>query len=178
MIVNKGTLADILGVNEHTLTEWQRAGMPVLRRDGGRAGNQYDTVAVRAWDLARVQAESGAESNRDRLARLQGDSLELELQEKRRSLVPASEVEPAWEGMVVAFRQVMLSLPGRVVPMLAQCEHEDAMREVLRTEIEAALIKLSSGDDEPSTEGHAPAGAREGSAAAADSAIGVGRALS
>lgn len=177
MIVNKQQLGEITGYSDQTLTEWQREGMPVLRKAAGRAGNQYDTAAIFEWYAARKAKTSGTENPRDRLSRLQGDHVELDLQRQRGELVPASEVEPAWSSMIVAARQALLSLPGRVVPMLAQCEHEDAMREVLRVEFEAVLRKLGA-DDEPGAAGDDGPSAGQMAATAAPDAIGVGGTLS
>jgi phage terminase Nu1 subunit (DNA packaging protein) len=83
--------------------------------------------------------ELGAE--RARLARLQGDKLELELAEKNGDLVPISEVEAGWKKLVLTFRNQMLLLPQKVADELGG--DEARIMQVLNGLVREALQELS-----------------------------------
>lgn len=143
-LVNKVELAAIVGVSERTLTEWQREGLPFVRAERG-ASNHYDTAEVIKWMLAReAKARSpDQEGERDRLARLQGDMLELTIGEKRQTLIPSAEIEPAWSALVVAARQSLLAMPVRLAPIVIGMTDVDQVRELLDEQVNDALAKLA-----------------------------------
>lgn len=79
MIVNQRQLSEITGVSTVTLTEWQKAGMPMVEREQNGLANEYETVQVIRWMVQRELSKVQAESQRDRLTRLQADDMELTL---------------------------------------------------------------------------------------------------
>jgi phage terminase Nu1 subunit (DNA packaging protein) len=172
-VVNKREMASILGVSERTLTEWQKEGMPFVK--GEERGNSiyYQTPEVIEWMIAREKARApGQEGERDRLARLQGDVLEMTLAEKRRTLILASEIEPAWNAMVVSARQSLLTLPLRLAPILVGMTDVDQVRDLLDEQVHDALAKLAGGD--AGAGGDDTAGPSELGASGADPAFAVG----
>lgn len=144
MRVNKKTLADIMGVSERSLTEWQEnEGLPIATKGLRGQENVYDTEAVIAWQVSRALAKAGkTESQRDREARLRGDKLELELAKERGTLVPADQVGPIWESRVLAAAGFMASRQSRLASILEATPGEAAKREVLKREDADFLNKL------------------------------------
>lgn len=173
-IVNQRELSEILGITAKSLSLWQKDGMPVALETENGLSNQYDTEQVIAWYVAREVAKGAKETEKDRLARLQGDKIELEIAEKRHELVPASEIEPAWVSMVLATRQALLSLPARVAPLLAQLDGADPIRELLREEIEDALTQLAAANDDSGAGLDGGQGTDALGTAVASAAVGVG----
>ena len=71
--VNKSELAEIFGVSERTLTEWQNdSDLPIKTKGARGQANEYDTEAVITWFAQRELNKVGVEGVRDRLARLHG----------------------------------------------------------------------------------------------------------
>jgi len=173
-IVNKREMASILGISEPTLSVWQREGMPYVKNSGQGASNHYRTAEVIKWMIARETKSSAPENegDRQRLARLQGDLIEISLAEKRRTLIPSSEIEPAWGALVVSARQSLLNLPVRLAPLVVGMTDVDQVRDLLDEQVHDALAKLAG--DEPGTGGDDAAGAGTMGAAGADPALEVG----
>lgn len=152
-IVNKREIAEIVGVSERSLTDWQRDGLPVAYSGERGESNQYDTEQVIAWMIGREVSKVQGESQKDRLARLQGDKVELEIAEKRGLLVPAEEIEPTWTALVAAARSYIRAEPDRLAHLLDVTEGVDAKRDLLIETFDEFLRKLSSYDPEADAEG-------------------------
>jgi len=163
-IVNQRELAEVLDYSAKSISLWQRDGLPVLLETETGLDNQYDIAAVHRWLMAREIARKVGESEKDRLNRLQGDKLELEIAEKRALLIPTSEIEPAWVAMVLAAREALLSMPARVASIVVQMDGADQVRDFLEMEMEEALKKLATRDDYPSEQPDAPRSRRLGTA--------------
>jgi phage terminase Nu1 subunit (DNA packaging protein) len=144
--VNQTELAEILGKSDVTLWEWARdnADFPILKRAERGEANEYDTEAVIAWLIERAVHKVQSESQKDRLARLQGDMLEIELQRERGSLVPTVEVEPVWQQRVLAAAAFLHSQPSRLAGMLEAVEGEEAKRQLLKSEFADFLTRLGA----------------------------------
>lgn len=142
-IVNQTELAEIIGVTDVTLWEWQKAGMPVLERGARGTANRYDTAQVFRWCMEREAARAGkGESQRDREARLRGDMLEIELAKSRGVLVPAPEIEPVWTNRVMTAAALLSSRASRLAGLLEATPGIEAKRALLREEDAAFLNQL------------------------------------
>lgn len=170
MHTNKRELANILGVTEETLTQWQKQGMPIVKAGKGRGGSVYDTVAVLAWKSARDQSDqpiTDFETERTRKVKLEADKLALEVAEKRGDLIPAEQVESAVADMVAAFRARILSIPSKLAGPIAATIDTRETEALLTDAIHEALHELS--DYAPSAEtGHPDGGPSGGPATEAD----------
>lgn len=179
-LVNKRDLAELLGVTERTLTNWQKVGMPIHATGERGEASEYDVPLVIKWLIKRRLAEARVTTPRDRLADLQGQRIAVELARQRGDLAPSAEYRAAWRALVVEARQTLLALPSAIVPELVQAADADAMHALLEVAIEGALHELAGGaapaaDTQP---GRARAAARGPIAvgpAAADAALGMGR---
>lgn len=106
-IVNKKDLSEILGISERTLTEHQKAGLPILV-DGVRGSeNQYDTADVITWLIERA-INGKRETSRDRLDRVRADREEIGLAKDLDELIPAAELEDAFSAKVIAVKNLLL----------------------------------------------------------------------
>lgn len=112
-------LCEVFGCSHQAIAEWQEQGMPVESRGGPNTPSVFETADVHAWLVDRAVAKhTGGETQRDRVFRLQGDALELELAEKRGQLIPAAMVEPRWTACCVAAREQLLRARRRLAAML------------------------------------------------------------
>jgi terminase small subunit / prophage DNA-packing protein len=142
-IVNKAALSEIIGVSERTLTDWQRDGLPVVYAGERGESNQYDTEQVIAWMIAREVGKVQVESQKDRLSRLQGDKVELEIAEKRGLLIPVEQIEPAWTAMVASARSYLRSQPDRLAQLLEVTDGVEAKRDLIAETFDEVLLKLA-----------------------------------
>ena len=155
-ICNQRELSEITGVSQVSLWTWGKEGMPLLRAGATGEENQYDTEAVIRWMIDREVAKLGREDQKERLARLQGDKIEMELAVSRGELVPAAMIEPTWSSIVTAVRQALLSIPVRLAPLLEVTPGVDAKRALIEEEVHDVLLKLSSDDPSGTDEPEAP----------------------
>jgi len=172
-IVNQRELGEIMDISAKSLSLWAREGLPVKLETENGLANQYDTADVIAWYVAREVAKAKGESEKDRLSRLQGDKLELELATMRGQLIQADQIEPAWTGMVVAARQTLLAMSSRLAQLVAPMDDADSIQVLIDEEVQVALQQLStydeSGADGAIAEGVLPLGA-----STANQAVAVG----
>lgn len=156
MVVNKKQLADILGVSERTLTEWQDWGMPIMSVGGRGMENQYDTAIVIEWRIQRALAGAKRETEKERKDRLEADLLELRIEEKTAGLVPADVIEAMWTSAILAARAQLRALPDALKSAI-DGEYDIDLDIALPTRlVDAALQKLSEqapiDDSEPAND--------------------------
>ena len=89
-----------------------------------------------------MSGEYGA--HRARLTKARADMAELERAQIIASLVPADEVEAAWETVTAAMRSRLLAVASNVAPRLMTVKGVAEAQDVLRAEIHAALGDLAS----------------------------------
>lgn len=142
-IVNKANLSILLGVSEETLTRWQSQGLPIAFRAERGLSHQYDTAQVIAWMIQRQVKKVEDETQKDRLTRLQGDKIEIEIEEKLSNLVPASEIKPAWDAMVASARSFLEQQSERIAQLIEATEGIEARRDLLAEEFDEILRHLS-----------------------------------
>jgi len=142
--VNQARLAEILGRTDVTIWEWQdeTPPLPILKRGAKGEEHEYDTAAVIAWWIEREVRKVSGGSQKDRLARLQGDKLELDLARERGVLVPAEEVKPLWDSRVLAAAAFMMARASRLAAILEATPGLEAKREILKKEDAEFLKKL------------------------------------
>lgn len=156
-IIGQTEIAGIFGVSARTITEWQAAGMPVAVQGGPGVPGEYESDACIRWLVAREVSKVQGESPKDRLARLQGDQLEMDLAERRGQLIEAGAVEPAMRAAIVSARERIRNEPARIAAALEG--QGKAQREaLLRDLFDEALAKLGqwqqAGLDEEAQEAH------------------------
>lgn len=109
MKVNKKDLAEIVGISERTLTEYQKDPSFPIEEDNGRGkANVYETVDVIDW-LLRKELGRAKETARERLDRIKADREELAFAKDLEELVPAALVEETLSNVVIAIRSDLLN---------------------------------------------------------------------
>jgi phage terminase Nu1 subunit (DNA packaging protein) len=141
--VNKRDLAEILGVSERTLTEWQALGMPMLHKGERGESNDYDTAEVITWWMGREKSKIENESQRDRLARLQGDRMELELERELQRVAPVEAFETMWTNAYTALRVSTFNELPRLAQMLEAMPGQSGKLQVLTETFTDLYTKLS-----------------------------------
>ena len=110
----------------------------------GRGGsNQYDTAQVIAWMIERRVGKVEDETPKDRLSRLQGDRVEIEIAEKLDNLVPVNEVKPVWDAMVASARAYLQPQADRIAQLVEATEGSEAKRDLLAEEFNDILRHLA-----------------------------------
>lgn len=181
MIKGQEKIAEVFGVSAKTIVEWQEQGFPIAVHGKRGVASEYDSGACIAWYVNREVARAGAETPRDRLARLQGDEAEMRIKERMGELVPVDEIAPTWLAMATAARGFLRTEPDRLAHLLETMEGVEAKRDLLAETFDEFLRKLSTFDptdeDDVQPDRAAPAAAaraREAGAAAEDLGRGLG----
>lgn len=141
-IIGQPQIADLFGVVPKTITEWQTAGMPVAVQGGPGVPSEYDSDACVRWLVDREVRKVQAESPKDRLARLQGDDLEMKLARERGKLIEKAAVEPAMRAAIVSARERIRNEPARIAAQLEGLDHI-GREALLRDLFDEVLAKLS-----------------------------------
>lgn len=107
-------MAALLGVQLRTFRdlEARRALTPLQRGRGGQPSTYDVTRTVRDYIAYKVR-----ETPRDRLYKLQGDKVELEVKARAGELLEASTVEAEWAVIALAVKRAVLALPGRLLQL-------------------------------------------------------------
>jgi phage terminase Nu1 subunit (DNA packaging protein) len=143
MIVNKNQLADVMGVSERTLSEWQEDGLPIKSVGGRGLENQYETAEVIEWLVQRAVAGKSVLTPRDRRDLADAQLSELELARESRKVVSIEEVLPLWEAAVLAARTDLLGLGPRLKAAIDARYGIDVEQEMIDAPVRDALQKLS-----------------------------------
>lgn len=142
-IANRRQLAEVFGVNEGTIREWRKLGMPTELAGDKGVENQFHVAACVAWLLGREFERLTRETPRDRLDRARADMMELELAQKMGTLVIAEEMEKQVEFMIAACRAELLSLGSKLAQKLSSIYQVDIDDGLIDEDVHAALKKLS-----------------------------------
>jgi phage terminase Nu1 subunit (DNA packaging protein) len=106
-IEGQENIARVFGVAPKTIVEWQEAGFPVAERGGPGVPSVYETESCINWLVTREVKKVQAELPRDRLARVQAESIEMDNAVKRGQLIPAAELEPKLRATMVSARELL-----------------------------------------------------------------------
>ena len=150
-IVGQEQIADAFGVAPKTIVEWQAQGFPVAERGGPGVPSEYELADCIRWRVSTEVGKVQGESSKDRLARLQGDKLEMDMARDRKLLVPADAIEPRMRAAVIAAREMFLGESARLSMLVMGRERHD-VEQLLQEAFERYLTKVSqwrsAGDDE------------------------------
>jgi phage terminase Nu1 subunit (DNA packaging protein) len=142
-IVGQENIALLFGVAPKTITEWQEAGFPVAVQGGRGVPAEYESDTCIRWLVEREVRKVRAESPKDRLARLQGDQLEINLATQRGTMINSAAVEPAMRAAIVSGRERIRNEPARIAVALEGLGRSER-EELLRSLFDEVLAKLSA----------------------------------
>jgi phage terminase Nu1 subunit (DNA packaging protein) len=140
-------LARLLGVTPRTVTDLANRGI-VVREGTNRyvLAPSLTRYCAHLRDLATGRggeaAVASATAQRARLAKAQADLAETKNAALRRELVPASEVEAEWSGILRTVRAGLLAVPSRAGQRLPHLTAHDIAE--LDAEVRAALSEISA----------------------------------
>ena len=147
MTVNKRQLAEILDVSERTLTEWQRAGMPMVINAARGHENQYNSAAVIQWLMERSAAGAARESQRERLDRIRADREELALARDLDQTALREDFEAVWVPHIESARAELLQISDALVIEIQAVYGIEVDPDLIDRQIEVALSRLANHDD-------------------------------
>jgi len=139
LLVPQHVAALAFGITVPALLKWKIK----PRETSGRAALYYlpDLISLR---LKRADSgEAQLAEQRARLARLQGDKLDLEVKEKIGELIPALAVLDAWEPILGAVRAKVMALPAKIKRAAPDMSDRDLER--VRKSCRAMLEGLANG---------------------------------
>jgi terminase small subunit / prophage DNA-packing protein len=110
-ITGQEKIAEVFGVAPKTIVEWQEQGFPIAVQGKRGVASVYDSQACIAWYVQRELTKANVESPKDRLDRLRGDEVEINLMKARRELIPETEVAPGIVELFVDLRNEVDQLP-------------------------------------------------------------------
>ena len=177
MIVNKRGLADAFGVSEETITQWQKAGMPIQTARKGTMGNEYELAPCIRWYALRESGGDGAldlNQERARLAKAQADKTELEAAELKGEMVRYEELSAHWAARGSAMRSRLLTLPTKIAPRARVAENDQAASALIEAEIIEALTEISGNGVPDSTSARRQRSERLSQAPSSSNGVGVG----
>jgi len=149
-IVNRSQLASILNRNVSTIDNWVRRGMPYTRK--GAKGSQwfFNLTDVISWrerviieeEYAKHQDVEYEEARRRKMV-AEALLLELDLDLRRRNLIPAKDIHEAIAIRYTSIKQRLRAIPARISSAIVGIEDELECRHLLLEEIDSALLELS-----------------------------------
>jgi phage terminase Nu1 subunit (DNA packaging protein) len=151
MIVNKRQLADILGMAEETLTQYQKdSTFPVLVKRRGRSGSDYETADVIAWlERRKINATVGnqdlidLEEGKRRKMAAEAGLAELELLKEQGKVIEIERVADELGEQLSNLRAKLLSIPSKVAGQAYTAKDIREIKQILDDAIFEALNELS-----------------------------------
>jgi phage terminase Nu1 subunit (DNA packaging protein) len=150
-ILNRGQMAAYLACSTATLDRYVAAGCPVRTRGKTSQGHEFDSDAVMRWfrDRQSAASEPGAEGQGDqgkrRYSLAAAELKEIQLAEKRGSLVPIEAVTATLADELAAVRSRLLAMPGRLAGQLLMKSDPAEIEAAIAEEVRGALSELSAG---------------------------------
>lgn len=179
MRVNRGQLADILGISHPTVTAWVREGMPYTREGSRSAEWEFETRPAIEWmaanklslkDKRLAKGKSGAGADDDAPETIEeaerrkmvanADKAEVQVAKEAGILVPISEVANVVAEEHARVRARLLTIPNESRPAVSTylAEDREAAEQLLAAIEETILEALSEirswapGAEEPQAE--------------------------
>lgn len=141
-IISIHGIASLFDVSHQTINTWQAEGFPVALRGGPGVPSEYESADCIAWLVERDLGKVRTESPTDRLARVRADTIEMNNDERRKTLIPADKIEPALKAGVLAAREMWRGEPPRLAREV-QGKAPQEIEAVLSEAFDAFLVRLS-----------------------------------
>lgn len=145
-------VAELLGISTRHIRNLVSAGLPTHSEQGKVS---YDGPECVAWDRQRVRAETEANAEpgnegeaRDRLDKLRGDILEIDLAKARGAVLPVEYAVGQLEGIGERLRAKLQAMPSKWAPMLLGAKTIPDMASRLENAVNDALKALVTVADE------------------------------
>lgn len=149
LLVNRADLAKLQGVSPPTIDGWIAKGCPVEKKGSRGKPWEFNTAKVTEWRLAeeRKALSSTANATEAELLRRElaakTELAELKLAQVKREVAPIAELTRAMSKAFAGVRSNMRTIADRVPRMIVGEMDERRIKQVLRDEIDQALLSLS-----------------------------------
>lgn len=152
--------AQIHDCTVQTIRDWMRAGMPVKQRaEKGGQKHILCTVQINQWLMERelkkrfgnIDLMTADEAKRKKLT-AEAALAELDLAKKTGQVVDLDVIERQLANKFANLRSIIRRIPDRVVMRLVGLKDETEIKEILLSEIDAALVILSRAYDDDATD--------------------------
>ena len=143
--LSTGEFAELLGKSSRTVQNWLRDGMPHRMNRHQAAIVPRDAIAwliERAQESARAAAEPGDDRRGSAFARkahIEADLKQLELDERRRRMIPAEEFEEFAEQFVGGFTAVAMGRLTRFERDIVRAKTPADARKITRAQAAALM---------------------------------------
>jgi phage terminase Nu1 subunit (DNA packaging protein) len=142
-IVSKKELAEIVGVSERTLSDWQEKGMPIKVHTSRGLANEYDTSEVFNWRVEFVAGGMRKENGRERKDNAMADLYQIQVAEKSGRLVDGALFQKALETSITTAKTSLRQSAKKMKAALKREYGVDVELGFFAVHIDAALTRLS-----------------------------------
>ena len=92
-----------------------------------------------------AQFDTGSlEDEKTRLTKAQADMKEIELAEKKQQLLKKAEVEDTWIKIITYFKTKILTIPGKMAPILIGAKDTAEIKDLLEAQVYESLAELGN----------------------------------
>ena len=130
-LLSRQEFAELLKVSPATITNWMDAGMPAVRTGRQKQAVRITLAAALPWVVSHRETKGG---ERERLARVQADKVELENARKRGELIYADQVAEVLSTLAADVAAGMDAISGRLANELAGITDPAVIRGRIREE--------------------------------------------
>jgi phage terminase Nu1 subunit (DNA packaging protein) len=147
-ILNREELAGLLGVSTTQVDAYIRAGCPVVEKGAGRRPYKFNSADVIAWrdkraaEVRDASGEGNADASKRRHMAAAAELKELQLAEKRGSMIHVEDVAPLIADELANVRSRLMAMPGRLSSALVGLD-QPAIEQKIRDEVSGALSELT-----------------------------------
>jgi phage terminase Nu1 subunit (DNA packaging protein) len=140
-------MSGILGCSPGTLDRHVAAGCPIIKRGTTKTGHQFNSAEVVRWVQARKSSTTidQTDQGRRRYSMAAAELKEIQLAEKRGSLVPIEAVAATLADELAAVRSRLLAMPGRLAGQLLMKSDPAEVEAAIAEEVRGALSELTAG---------------------------------
>lgn len=152
MLVNRGHLAQIFGVNLTTVDDFVRQGMPYKQKASvkGKQPWEFETKYCIIWYATKDKAKA-PEDDGDTLAQAKfrersavAGLREYELAEKQKEMVNVADVAAQVEEEYAVVKSRLRAIPGRLAQPLSVVSDPSSIERLIKIEVDSALESLST----------------------------------
>lgn len=138
-------IGDDLGLSQSTISNlFDALGLAQAERDALSLEDARHLIVKHYKDLANGRGGFDLARERARESRLKGDLLQLQIQEKAGTLIPADAVEREWQSLIVAARSELLLLPGKIAHEVKSLYGIEIDPSLIEDHVRAALNRLAN----------------------------------
>ena len=131
------------GISERTIRDWQK------KKIIPKSSDMSEIVkAIVAHQKTQVKSKKSKpndlEAAKIRLTNLQADKLELEIEERRGTVVNSDEVSELWAKYIYASKNRLTGMPAKLAHELSGIDDPKGVKQVLERAVDEVLRELSS----------------------------------